>query len=129
MKNRKLKFIAAVIIVIAIAAAIFLFWIKSAGRNVANPALDAFAQCLSSKKITMYGAAWCPHCQNQKKLFGDSFKYIPYVECPDNPSVCLAKGVEGYPTWIFPDGSKLIGEQTLEDLSQKNGCPLPAGSR
>ena len=29
----------------------------------------------------MYGAYWCPHCQAQKKVFGESFQYVPYVEC------------------------------------------------
>ena len=87
--------------------------------------LDQFAQCLAEKEIVMYGAEWCSHCQNEKAQFGKSFKYVPYVECPDNPKVCLEKGVEGYPTWILPDGTELVGEQGLEGLSEKSGCPLP----
>lgn len=88
--------------------------------------LDAFASCLTSKKIAMYGAAWCPHCQNQKKLFGDSFRLVTYVECPDNIKLCTDKGVEGFPTWILQDGKKLVGEQSLEALSQASGCALPS---
>jgi hypothetical protein len=61
---------------------------------------DAFAKCLTDKGFVMYGAAWCSHCAAQKALFGDSFKYIKYVECPDNINFCLDKGVQGYPTWI-----------------------------
>ncbi len=88
-------------------------------------ALDGFAQCLAEKQITMYGAEWCPHCQNEKRAFGESFQYVPYVECPDNPRLCLEKGIQGYPTWIFPDGTKrLEGEQGLERLSQESGCIL-----
>ena len=86
--------------------------------------LDSFAKCLAEKKITMYGAYWCPHCQSQKKLFGDSFQYVPYVECPNSPKVCLDKGATGYPTWITSDGTKLVGEQSLEKLSQISGCSL-----
>lgn len=86
---------------------------------------DAFAQCLASKKLTMYGAAWCSHCQTEKARFGDSFQYVLYVECPDNPNECLAKGVEGYPTWIDATGQKYIGEQGLEKLSEISGCELP----
>ena len=85
---------------------------------------DEFAKCLASKNITMYGASWCPHCQNQKKDFGDSFHFISYVECPDNPQKCDAAGVNSYPTWILPDGKKLIGEQALDNLSKESGCPL-----
>ncbi|MDP3725358.1 MAG: protein disulfide isomerase family protein [Nanoarchaeota archaeon] len=87
--------------------------------------LDAFAQCLAKKEVTMYGADWCSHCQNEKKEFGKSFKYVPYVECPDNPKQCLEKGVKGYPTWIFPDGTRLEGEQGPEGLSKASGCALP----
>ena len=42
---------------------------------------DAFAQCLAQKQVTMYGAYWCPHCENQKKLFGSAWEYVPYEEC------------------------------------------------
>jgi hypothetical protein len=61
---------------------------------------DAFAKCLTEKGWVMYGAEWCSHCKEQKALFGDSFQYIKYVECPDNVQLCLNKGVNGYPTWI-----------------------------
>lgn len=90
----------------------------------ASSSLDSFAKCLAEKKVTMYGADWCPHCQEEKKAFGSSFKYVPYVECPRNPKACLDKGIEGYPTWIMGDGSKLIGEQGLQTLSEKTGCSL-----
>lgn len=87
--------------------------------------LDGFARCIAKKKIIMYGAEWCPHCQKQKALFGSAFRYISYVECPDNPKVCLDKGVKSYPTWIFPNGRRFEGEQSLEKLSKESSCPLP----
>jgi hypothetical protein len=93
-----------------------------------KPVVDrtAFAQCLSDKGITMYGAAWCPHCQNEKARFGDAWKLVPYVECPENIAVCTEKGITGYPTWVLPDGTKLSGEQTTnwEKFSQASACPL-----
>ena len=42
----------------------------------------------------------------------------------DNAKLCLEKGVNGYPTWIFPDGKKLEGEQGLQRLSEESGCSL-----
>ena len=88
-------------------------------------ALNSFAQCLAQKEVTMYGADWCPHCQNEKKLFGDSFRFVPYVECPDDPQRCLREDIQGYPTWVFPDGRRFAGEQGLEKISQESGCQLP----
>lgn len=61
---------------------------------------DAFAKCLTEKGWVMYGAAWCSHCVAQKALFGTSFQFIKYVECPDNIQLCTDKGVNGYPTWV-----------------------------
>lgn len=87
--------------------------------------LDAFALCLAEKKITMYGAAWCSHCKQQKALFGSSFSKVSYVECPENQKLCLDKGVTGYPTWISGDGEKFTGVQSLENLSEISGCQLP----
>ena len=93
---------------------------------------DDFAACLAGKNITMYGAESCSWCQKEKAGFGDAFKLVPYVECPDEPQKCVAEGIEGTPTWIFPaspaggpDGIKLVGYQGLEKLSAASGCELP----
>ena len=91
----------------------------------ANGALDGFARCLASKGITMYGTYWCPHCQNEKAAFGSSFKYVNYVECTKEIAACESANIQGYPTWTFPDGRHLNGEQGLEKLSAESGCPLP----
>lgn len=101
----------------------FGVWFFFSGRE-SEGKYDAFAQCLAEKRITMYGADWCPHCQNEKQAFGNSFRFVPYVECPDEPKKCLAQGINGYPTWIFPDGKKLEGEQGIEKLSRESGCHL-----
>ncbi len=92
--------------------------------------LDGFSQCLKDKSAVFYGAFWCPHCQNQKKMFGKSEKFLPYVECstPDGrgqKEICKEKNIDGYPTWEFSDGGRLGGEVSLEKLSEKTGCALP----
>jgi hypothetical protein len=93
--------------------------------------LDAMATCIKDSGALFYGAFWCPHCQNQKALFGSSAKLLPYIECstPDGKSqlsVCTEAGVKGYPTWKFPDGTVKNGEVSLEDLSAATNCPIPA---
>ena len=78
----------------------------------------------------MYGAYWCSHCQEQKKMFGSSIEFINYIECasPGNPkemtAQCKAAGISGYPTWIFPGNVKLSGSQPLDKLSKMSSCPL-----
>ena len=92
--NKKTLFIIGLIIL----AIIFIVFYLYKPALVANSKFDDFARCLASKNITMYGAAWCSHCQNEKNAFEGSFKYVPYVECPDDPQKCLEKGVTDYPT-------------------------------
>lgn len=113
------------IIVLLILGTVLTVVLKLAERpGISSTKYDTFAQCLASTKLTMYGAAWCSHCQAEKLNFGDSFKYVPYVECTENPEACINKDIKGYPTWIDQAGKKYEGEQGLERLSQISGCPL-----
>jgi hypothetical protein len=113
----------ALIIVLTVAVSWFAFGL---GKNTNEAiALDAFAQCLADKGWTMYGAYWCPHCQNEKATFGDSFRYVNYVECTKEPGLCTSAGIEGYPTWITKDGRKFAGEQGVKKLAEASGCQLP----
>jgi len=130
--SRKIYAIIFFGIVAAVIIGIAVFYPK----EKAYGKLDSFAKCLASKGITMYGADWCAHCQNEKNRFGDSFRFVPYVECPKEPNKCIAAGINGYPTWTFPaslaggtDSRKLEGEQGLQKLSDESGCKLPSSKQ
>jgi glutaredoxin len=84
---------------------------------------DDFANCLTDNGVIIYGTDWCPHCQSQKSLFGNSFKNIAYVNCDNNPQACTNAGVQGYPTWNIK-GENYPGEQSLETLAQLSECSL-----
>jgi hypothetical protein len=123
--NPWVKKIGIAVLVIAIAALVFFLV-----RRRQSSRLDAFAQCLGNKGAKVYGAYWCPHCQEQEQKFGSSFKYAPYVECGVKGSrapaqACVDAGVKHYPTWVFADGARVEGEHDLDFLSQQTGCPLP----
>lgn len=94
------------------------------GNEAVYSNLDEFAQCLAKKNIIMYGADWCTDCKNETRSFGDAWRYVKYVECPKNAEMCAQKKVVSYPTWIFPNGDMLLGEQGVERLSKASGCPL-----
>lgn len=90
---------------------------------------DTLAQCINNSGAKFYGAFWCSHCQATKAMFGKSARLLPYIECstPDGKSqlpICKDAGVEGYPTWVFPDNSRLTGERSLQELADKTNCPL-----
>ena len=93
---------------------------------------DDFAKCLSANGVVMYGAYWCPHCQNQEEMFGSSWNYVDYVECSlpnraGQTQLCSKAGITGYPTWEFSDKSRVGGEMTFGRLAEKSGCSLPEG--
>ncbi len=105
-------------------------WLALIGLEHVPTNLGPFVSCLKDNGVTFYGAFWCPHCQNQKALFGKAADALPYVECstPDSAGqlqICKDKSIKGYPTWEFADGSRQSGEVPLKQLSEKTGCELP----
>lgn len=88
-----------------------------------DPWVRNLADHLARSDAKFYGASWCPHCTEQKHLFGASEKRIPYVECsPGGPKAPLAqackdKGIQSYPTWII-NGQRHTGVQPLDTLAQ-----------
>jgi hypothetical protein len=93
---------------------------------------DSFARCLADRQVKMYGAYWCPHCAEQKEMFGESFALAPYVECGvagdrrAEQQVCKDAGIQHFPTWQFPPtGQRVEAVIPLADLSSRTGCPLP----
>lgn len=89
---------------------------------------DNLAQCISDSGAKFYGAWWCPHCQATKAMFGKSAAKLPYVECstPDRKTTqeCIDNNIQGYPTWVFTDGTRLSGERTMEELAAKTSCEI-----
>ena len=111
-------------IVVLLAAAYFAGWYHK------NHKYDAFAQCLSTKQVKMYGLYWCPHCLEQKAMFGQAFHYVPYVECATKGSSelapeCKVAGAKLFPSWQFGMDPPKEGILSMETLSEKTGCTLP----
>ncbi|MFA5934490.1 MAG: protein disulfide isomerase family protein [Candidatus Paceibacterota bacterium] len=124
--NKENKIILIVTILVIFSVILFAF-VKN--TNTVPNKYDEFAKCLTEKGAVMYGAEWCSHCKEQKVVFSDSFKFIKYVECPDNTKLCLDKGVTGYPTWIIGTSTKTVEgfdkDTTMKELSEATGCVLP----
>jgi len=101
-----------------------------AGWHHKNHKYDTFAKCLATHQAKMYGLYWCPHCQEQKEMFGASFHNVPYVECAIQGSselapTCKMAGVKLFPSWQFGMEAPKEGVLSLDALSDKTGCSLP----
>ena len=99
--------------------------------NTSGTAEVALAKHLQSVGAKMYGAYWCPHCFDQKQLFGqEAREFMPYIECADdgaNSQTDLCRSVPeitGFPTWEV-NGQFLPGTQTLETLATASGYQGP----
>ena len=94
---------------------------KTAGPE--DPWVRGLAEHLVKTDAKFYGASWCPHCSEQKELFGTSSSRVPYTECsPGGPrapqaQVCNDAGIKTYPTWII-NGQRYSGTQSLDSLAQ-----------
>jgi uncharacterized membrane protein/glutaredoxin len=100
-----------------------------------DPMVRALAEHLDEEGVLFYGASWCPHCQEQKRLFGASASRLPYIECglggPNGPQApsCRAAGVQTYPTWVI-NGRTIVGQVlTLAELADATGFPGAANFR
>jgi len=124
MKSKYKIIIGILIVVIIAAGGLWFGFVRNTGNTPKlDPAkLDAFAKCLTEKGVVMYGAYWCSHCQRQKKLFGDSFKYVTYVECTKDVKKCQEKKIKAYPTWIFKNGERIKREATFAELAKRTTC-------
>jgi thiol-disulfide isomerase/thioredoxin len=135
MNNIKVFFSIIAILFLGVIATVIVRSGSSGSTNGAQSGkYDTFATCLKDKGAIFYGAFWCPHCQEQKKLFGSSVKLLPYVECSTADGqgqlqVCKDKNITSYPTWKLADGTNIPNENsagvTLETLAAKTSCVLP----
>jgi uncharacterized membrane protein len=80
------------------------------------------AKHLTQREAKMYGAYWCPHCYDQKQLFGkEAWQDVTYIECADGgknaqPDVCRQRGVKSFPTWEI-EGELDPGVKVLSKLA------------
>ncbi len=132
MNNSTYTIIGLIVVVMLGIGVSYLSYVEESS-TIPSEDYTAFAQCIADTGALFYGAFWCPHCQNQKRAFGDAQKLLPYIECstPDGQSqldICKEAGVTNYPTWKFADGSILTGEIPLPTLAEKTGCFLPGAT-
>jgi hypothetical protein len=99
-----------------------------------DPTARALAVHLSRSGAKMYGASWCPHCQQQKEIFGSSSDRLPYIECSPNgrnspqASECRAAHIQIYPTWII-NGKRIEDVMSLKQLADETGFQMTAAEK
>ncbi len=92
-------------------------------QRVSTPKEIALAEHLSNNGAVMYSAYWCPHCHDQKEMFGQAgVEKLKVIECAEDGKnnqreLCQAKGIEGYPSWEI-NGEIYPGVISLKELAK-----------
>ena len=100
-------------------------------RSESNAGQIALAEHLTASGSKLYTAYWCPHCHDQKELFGrQATEKLTVIECaPDGRNsqreLCEAKKIEGYPSWEI-QGQLDSGVKPLAKLAEASGYQGPA---
>lgn len=104
--------------------------VAPAVQAVSSPARISLAEHLTASGATVYTAYWCPHCHEQKELFGrEATAKLKVIECaPDGQNsqkaLCESKGIQGFPTWEI-NGQLDSGVKPLAKLAELSGYKGP----
>jgi uncharacterized membrane protein len=99
-------------------------------QAASTPARIALAEHLTAVGARLYTAYWCPHCHEQKELFGrEAAAKLIVIECaPDGrnsqKALCDSKKIDGYPSWEI-DGRLDSGVKPLAKLAEQSGYKGP----
>ncbi len=81
------------------------------------------AEHLSKIGAVKYSAYWCPHCHDQRELFGkEASSKLNIIECAEDgknnqSELCKAKGINGFPSWEI-NGKIESGVKSLAELAE-----------
>ena len=90
---------------------------------ISSPEKIKLAEHLTNEGAVMYNAYWCPHCHDQKEMFGkEASSKLNLVECAkdgfnNKRELCESKGITGFPSWEI-NGSIDSGVKTLRELAE-----------
>ncbi|AFY68618.1 Vitamin K epoxide reductase [Thalassoporum mexicanum PCC 7367] len=125
----QLLFSGLIVVAIVGVGTLGIFSNQSQLAAESNSYAGRLAHYLDDSGAKMYGAFWCPHCKDQKAMFGTAAKALPYVECDprgenSQPKLCKAKKITGFPTWEI-DGQFYASVQSLDKLADLTGYDGP----
>ena len=90
---------------------------------ISSPEQIKLAEHLTNEGAVMYNAYWCPHCHDQKEMFGkEAAEKLNLVECAkdgfnNKRELCETKGITGFPSWEI-NGSIDSGVKSLKELAE-----------
>ena len=96
---------------------------------ISSPEKIKLAEHLTQEGAVMYNAYWCPHCHDQKEMFGkEATEKLNLVECAkdglnNQRELCEIKGINSFPSWEI-NGSIESGVKSLTELSNMSNYKI-----
>lgn len=109
--NKKL-IITGVFLLVTIAIIVLIFIFQNGNTD------EKTAKCIGQKAI-LYVSTTCPHCSNQKEMFGENLKYINLINC--NIEIEKCQNIMYVPSWEI-NGQIYTGVQSIDKLKELTGC-------
>lgn len=103
-------------------------WTITTSSGEAEIALAKHLKAIDAKE---YIAWWCPHCHEQKQLFGkEAYEFVPHVQCaPDgengDPKACEAAKIQSFPSWDIK-GKRYMGVLSMAKIAEYSGYSGPS---
>ncbi len=116
--QRKTWFILGIILL-----AILMAYFVMSRISPAPQTPEGVAQCIGENSV-LYVQLGCKYCEEQKNLFGASYKDLNVIDCWFKLEECSKANIKGTPTWII-DGKEYVGVQSIEYLQELTGCESP----
>ena len=90
MEKRTSVLITFALVIVMIAGLyIFTDWFSQVtGYFLGEGEIKKIAFCLNENGAEFYGSSYCPDCEKTRKLFGQSFKSIHYIDCGKEMENC-----------------------------------------
>ena len=125
---RRIRIAIIVMFAICAALAIFVYW-----QGLPPPAhlYDALAKCIAQSEHHILWRVLVPALRRAERPSSALARNIfPTWNARSTGTsggetqVCIDHNITQYPTWVFADGSRLVGVQTPQTLATKTGCAL-----
>ncbi len=91
--------------------------------SISSKSSIQLAEHLNKIGAVKYSAYWCPHCHDQRELFGEeASSKLNIIECAEDgknnqSEFCKQKGINGFPSWEI-NGTIESGVKSLEELAE-----------
>eukprot|EP00906_Rhabdomonas_costata_P025538 RCo036506 len=95
-----------------------------------NVTVAELARCLEASGVELFASTTCPHCIDQKALFGPDVDLLKIHWCdkPAEAEQCTQAGIVAFPTWVKfrsrKELARLVGQRSLAELAEWAGCPF-----